>query len=196
MDPDYSPFPPVSVPITKTTISVQAPAQLCLEAASDFDNYLEWSRRNGMKSVRVLERDSRGRGRLVEFTAGTLGVDMRNVVEYRYPPDGASIEFRAASGDVIQRLEGRYTFAPSGPGLTTMSYELGIGFAFSLPDFAREQVGGAIARTALEELRHYIENRARRIQIMRRFSRGGGGGGGGGGQGGGTEADDVADPPK
>jgi hypothetical protein len=174
LNPSEAPFPPVTGPITITKVSVRAPPQLCLEIASDFEKYMEWSRGNGMKSVRVLERDARGRGVLVEFTAGTFGFDVRNVVAYRYPTDGASLEFRISSGDVIQRLEGRYTFTPAGPGITAMSYELGIGFAFNLPDFAREQIGGAIARTALEELRQYIENQARRIQIMRRFSRSGG----------------------
>jgi hypothetical protein len=171
-DTSEGPFPPIRGPVTSTTVSVRAPLQICFDSTADFDNYLEWSQRNGMKSVRVLDRDPRGRGLLVEFTAGALGVDVRNVVAYRYPADGASIEFRRHSGDVIERLEGRYTFAPVGPGETRMTYELGIGFAFSLPDFAREQIGGAIARTALEDLRRHIEARARRLQFRRRFGGG------------------------
>jgi hypothetical protein len=173
-DTSEGPFPPIQGPITTTTISVRAPLQICFDSASDFDNYLEWSQRNGMKSVRVLARDPRGRGLLVEFTAGAIGLDVRNVVAYRYPADGASIEFRLRSGDVIQRLEGRYTFASVGPGETKMTYELGIGFAFSLPDFAREQISGSIARTALDELRRHIEGRARRLQVRRRFGGGDG----------------------
>ena len=179
-DPSYSPFPPLRGPVSATTTTVRAPAQLCFECASDFDSYLEWSRRNGMKSVRVLERDARGRAALVEFVAGMLGFEARNVVAYRYPPAGTSIEFRS-TGDVIQRLEGRYTFAPLGPAETAMTYELGVAFAFALPDAVRDQIGEAIARTALEDLRRHIENRARLNQIRRRFEGGGGGRGGGGG---------------
>ena len=162
-DTSERPFPPIQGPISSTTVSVRAPLQICFDCASDFDNYLEWSQPNGMKAVRVLARDPRGRGSLVEFTTGKFGLNFRNVVAYRYPADGTSIEFRCQSGDVIQRLEGRYTFAPAGPGETRMTYELGVGFAFILPNFARNQISGAIARTALTELRRYIESKARRL---------------------------------
>ncbi len=38
-----------------------------------------------------------------------------------------------------------------------MTYELGVGFAFALPAFARARISGAIARTALADLRRHIE---------------------------------------
>ncbi|KAJ1490244.1 hypothetical protein T484DRAFT_3369004 [Baffinella frigidus] len=57
----------------------------------------------------------------------------------------------------MKTLAGRYEFAEISRGTTEVTYTLELEFGFTLPDFARQQIAGAIMRTALNALKMYCE---------------------------------------
>jgi ribosome-associated toxin RatA of RatAB toxin-antitoxin module len=86
---------------------------------------------------------------------------MLNVMEYSYEYPGQVI-FKSIEGDVMKRLEGRYIFKPDGTeAVTEVTYELDIEFGFPLPTMVRNQICGAIMRTALTAFKSHTETLSR-----------------------------------
>ena len=77
------------------------------------------------------------------MTAGKLGVDMLNTMEYTYDFPN-QVMFRSLEGDVMKTLDGRYVFAPveGKPSHTEVTYELALEFGFPLPSMVRTTVRG------------------------------------------------------
>lgn len=153
---DVSPSKAVS-----QSIWVDTSVEKCLVAASDLDTYMEWCRGGGMKKVDVLKRYEDGRAENVRFTAGAMGIDMVNVMEYEYDDANNTLSFRSLEGDVMKTLDGCYRFEEQGDG-TLVTYELLLGFGKKLPDFAIKAISGAIIRTALGALKKHLEQSDRR----------------------------------
>eukprot|EP00960_Hanusia_phi_P058421 763881-Hanusia_phi.AAC.1 len=141
----------------KQSIIVDASIDECYGAAADLDDYAAWCRKGGMKKVKVLDRNDDGLCSKVEFTAGKLGIDMVNIVEYSYDAPRL-VKFHSISGDIMKTLDG---FESLGGGDTKMTYELLLEFGFVIPEFARKQIVGAIMQTALESLKSHIEKKKR-----------------------------------
>ena len=82
------------------------------------------------------------------MTAGKLGVDMLNVMQYSYDFP-KQVMFTSLEGDVMKKLDGRYIFeaVPEEPSKTVVTYELTVDFGFPLPVMVRNQICGAIMRT-------------------------------------------------
>ncbi|EKX54803.1 hypothetical protein GUITHDRAFT_149861 [Guillardia theta CCMP2712] len=144
----------------KQSIIVDASIDECYGAAADLDDYATWCRKGGMKKVKVLDRNDDGMCSKVEFTAGKLGIDMVNVVEYSYEAPRL-VKFHSISGDIMKTLDGCFRFETLGGGDTKMTYELLLEFGFVIPEFARKQIVGAIMQTALESLKDHIEKKKR-----------------------------------
>jgi len=144
------------------TVIVEASMDECFQVASDLDNYRLWCRKGGMKKVNVLERLDCGKASKVEMTAGKLGVDMLNTMEYSYDYP-RQVLFKSVEGDVMKKLEGRYIFEPvaDAPHKTSVTYELDLEFGFPLPGMVRTQICGAIMRTALNAFKSHTETLSR-----------------------------------
>jgi len=142
----------------RKSVVVEASLEDCFRVASDLDSYTKWCSKGGMKKVIVLERNDENFVSKVQLTAGKLGVDMLNVMEYtyRYPSE---VSFKSIEGDVMKKLEGRYIFSVVGnePSKTEVTYELDLEFGFPLPGMVRTQICGAIMRTALNAFKLYAE---------------------------------------
>ena len=148
----------------RASIVIDRELEHCYNVAADLDNYMSWCRKGGMKEIEILQRlednmcplSGNGRADTVRFKAGKLGVDMLNVMQYGYHhPE--KVSFRSLEGDVMKKMVGCYEFKPTGAGATEVTYNLDLEFGFKLPDFARQQIMGAIMRTALNALKLYCE---------------------------------------
>ena len=76
-----------------------------------------------------------------QMTAGKLGVDMLNTMEYSYAEPNQVI-FNSIEGDVMKTLNGRYIFAEveGASSKTEVTYELALEFGFPLPEMVRSTV--------------------------------------------------------
>jgi len=76
-----------------------------------------------------------------QMTAGKLGVDMLNTMQYSYVTPNQVI-FNSIEGDVMKTLTGRYVFAEveGAPSKTQVTYELALEFGFPLPSMVRSTV--------------------------------------------------------
>lgn len=145
----------VLLEVLKQSVVVEANLEECYGVASNLDAYTRWCSKGGMKKVIVLERNEDELATKVQLTAGKLGVDMLNVMEYSYnfPHE---VAFKSIEGDVMKTLQGRYVFESSegSPEKTDVTYELSLEFGFPLPNMVRKQICGAIMRTALTAFKH------------------------------------------
>mmetsp|Transcript_60744 Transcript_60744/g.89028 ORF Transcript_60744/g.89028 Transcript_60744/m.89028 type:complete len:234 (+) Transcript_60744:197-898(+) len=142
----------------RKSVVVEAAMEHCFQVASDLDSYTKWCSKGGMKKVIVMERNEDNLASKVQLTAGKLGVDMLNVMEYSYISP-SEVSFNSIEGDVMKKLEGRYMFAAvaNEPSKTEVTYELDLEFGFPLPGMVRTQICGAIMRTALNAFKTYAE---------------------------------------
>ena len=148
----------------RASIVIDKDVDHCFNVAANLDSYMSWCRKGGMKEIEILNRledevcplSGNGRADTVRFKAGKLGVDMLNVMQYRYH-HSEKVSFRSLEGDVMKKLDGCYEVKPNGAGTTEVTYNLDLEFGFKLPDFARQQIMGAIMRTALNALKLYCE---------------------------------------
>ncbi|MEX0664568.1 MAG: SRPBCC family protein [Acidimicrobiia bacterium] len=136
-------------------ISVAAPPDRSWAVATDYERYPEWAK--DVKYAAVLERDSQGRGKLVEYRVAGLGRSIRYVLAYDYDEEPAAFSWALVEGDVLRRLDGRYGFEAEGPG-TRVSYDLVVDVAIPLPGLIKRRAAGMIVGTALRELKKEAES--------------------------------------
>lgn len=146
----------------RQTVVVEASMDHCFNVASNLDAYRQWCAKGGMKQVEVLLRNDDNLATKVKLTAGKLGVDMLNTMEYSYDYP-RQVLFKSVEGDVMKKLEGRYIFEPvaDAPHKTSVTYELDLEFGFPLPGMVRTQICGAIMRTALNAFKSHTETLSR-----------------------------------
>lgn len=145
-------------------IRVAAPADHCLEIALDFERYPEWAK--DVKAAKVIERDSEGRGRRVEFRAAALGKSIRYVLEYDFAELPDAFSWRFVEGDLLRRLDGTYRFQSEpavgagvghGADSTRVHYDLAVEVAVPLPGMLKRRAASLIMGNALKELKRHIE---------------------------------------
>lgn len=141
---------------TQGQIEIEATPPRVMAVIADYGAYPEWVQ--GMKSVRVLETDARGRGRLVAFHVSTAGIDARYTLAYTYAPRNGGVSWKSeeASG-AVKDVEGEYELRQT-PGGTMVSYRLRLDPAISLPGFLRRQAEKTIVTSALANLKTRVEN--------------------------------------
>jgi ribosome-associated toxin RatA of RatAB toxin-antitoxin module len=105
------------------SIEISATPARCFAIAADLDRVPEWH--GAMTGIKVLERDSDGRGTLVdsEIDASVARVRMRLRFTYDEP---TGLRWTRQSGD-LQSLDGSWRFQERGDGLTLATYTLEIG---------------------------------------------------------------------
>lgn len=134
---------------------VRATPERCFEAVVDFESYSLWA--EDIKDVKVLQRDTEGRGTSVMFRAAAFGRSTTYVLDYDYSKAPAEVSWVQSEGDLTARLDGDYVFEPSGDGETDVRYDLLVELRVPMPGFVRRRAEGRITHTALEELKEWIE---------------------------------------
>ena len=134
---------------------VQAPLEACFAAAADVDRYQEWCH-HGLKKLLVLERDDGTLlAKTIKMDVGKFGIRAVSTLEMDYPaPHGSQIRFTCTKGEAIPRIDATYSFVPEpgSPTATRITYQLGLCFAFAIPDLICDNFVDTIVTTALEML--------------------------------------------
>jgi ribosome-associated toxin RatA of RatAB toxin-antitoxin module len=137
-------------------IRVDAPPARCFEVATDFEQYPTWAR--DVKEAKVVERDGDGQGTKVEFRAAAMGRTIRYVLAYDYTDAPGAFSWVLDEGDMLRRLDGRYTFDPDGDA-TRVTYDLAVELSVPLPGLIKRRAAGLIMGSALKELKRAVERR-------------------------------------
>ncbi len=140
--------------------TINASPERCFAIASDFAGYPAWA--HDVKQATVLSLDADGRGNEVEYRAAAMGRSVSYVLRYNYGSNPLRLSWRLMRGDIVNRLEGEYEFAPveGDPNLTEVTYHLVVDLAMSLPGFVKRRAEARIMHTALDELKAAAERDA------------------------------------
>jgi ribosome-associated toxin RatA of RatAB toxin-antitoxin module len=132
---------------------IRATPQACFDALTDFERLPEWQ--GAVRGVRVLARDERGRGSIVEYE-----VDARvRTVRYRLrqiydEPRRLASEY--LGGD-FRDFCGEWRFEPVGDGHTRAELDLRIDPGRLVPGLLRGVIADAVMRRALRDLKTRLE---------------------------------------
>ena len=133
---------------------IRTTPQACFDALTDFERLPEWQ--GAVRDVRVLERDERGRGSVVEYE-----VDARvKMVRYRLrqiydEPRRLASEY--LGGD-FRDFCGEWRFETAGPGRTRAELDLRIDPGRLVPGLLRGIIADAVMRRALRDLKAHLES--------------------------------------
>lgn len=129
------------------------------EVITDYAAYPHWA--TNVKEVEVQRLDEDGRAGLVAYRAAAMGRSAAYVLEYFYGTNPLRVSWRLAQGDLVRRLDGRYVLVAldddaAGPR-TEVTYELEVDVSMPMSGFLRRRAETRILRTALEDLRSWVE---------------------------------------
>jgi len=102
------------------SIEVDAPIAACWAVAVDVESAPEWQQ--GMKTMRVLERDVDGRPSLCETTADAKVKDVTTQVQFSYS-EPTRVAWTQVKGD-LKRLDGAWELEDLGGDRTRVTYTL------------------------------------------------------------------------
>ncbi len=132
---------------------IGAPPQACFDALTDYERLPEWQ--GAVRAARVLKRDDRGRGAIVEYE-----VDARiKRVHYRLrqvydEPHRLGSEY--LGGD-FRDFAGEWRFAPLDGNRTRAELDLRIDPGLFVPGPVRRAIAHAVMGRALDDLKRHLE---------------------------------------
>ena len=139
-------------------------AERIFEVITDYESYPEWA--TNVKEVEVKRLDEDGRAGLVAYRAAAMGRSAAYVLEYFYGTNPMRVSWRLAEGDLVRRLDGRYLLTPLDPDAagprTEVTYELEVDVSMPMSGFLRRRAESRILRSALDDLRSWVEDGSRR----------------------------------
>ncbi len=141
---------------TAETMVVAGTPQRCLEVVADVEAYPRWVA--DVKQVEVLERDGAGRPAVVHFRAGAFGRSTSYVLAYDWSLAPEEVSWIQKDGDLTNRLDGRYRFAPRSDGTTEVRYELSVELRVPIPGFVKRRAEGHILHAAVRDLKARVES--------------------------------------
>jgi uncharacterized protein YndB with AHSA1/START domain len=136
------------------TADIAAPREAVYAALTDYETLPSWQ--GALRSCRVLERDARGRGAVVEYE-----VDARvRTVRYRLRQiyDEPSRLGSAYLGGDFRDFSGEWRFTERPGGGTHVELDLKIDPGRFIPGPVRSLIADAVMRRALADLRTYAES--------------------------------------
>jgi ribosome-associated toxin RatA of RatAB toxin-antitoxin module len=132
---------------------IDAPPQACFDALIDYESLPRWQ--GTVREVRVLERDERGRGSVVEYVVDARVKTVRYTLRQIYDePRRVGSEY--LGGD-FRDFAGEWRFEPRGDGGTHVELDLRIDPGRFLPRALRGVVADAVMRRALSDLKRFVE---------------------------------------
>ena len=145
----------MSESVTEHRVIAASPAEI-LDAIINVDVYPEWQR--DVQSVEVLDRDAQGRPARARFVVDARLFTATYTLDYTYTDD--AVRWELVSSDQLRELDGGYTVTDGGDGTSTVTYELRVDPAISVPRFMRRAAAEKIVRSALDNLRQRVESTA------------------------------------
>jgi ribosome-associated toxin RatA of RatAB toxin-antitoxin module len=136
------------------SLEIRATPQACFDAMTDFERLPSWQ--GSVKSVRVLERDSSGRGTVIEFEVDARFKRVRYRLRQVYD-EPARIGSEYLAGD-FRDFAGEWRFVAVGGGRTRAELDLRIDPGRFVPGPVRAAIGDAVMRRALSDLKRYLDS--------------------------------------
>jgi ribosome-associated toxin RatA of RatAB toxin-antitoxin module len=132
---------------------IRATPQACFDALTDFERLPEWQ--GAVRDVRVLERDDRGRGSVVEYEVDARFKTVRYRLRQIYDePTRVASEY--LGGD-FRDFRGEWRFEPAGADGTHAELDLHIDPGRFVPGLLRGAIADAVMRRALSDLKAFVE---------------------------------------
>ena len=140
---------------TERMVVSASPAR-CFEVSSDLASYPSWAA--DIKAVTIDERDAEGRASLVTFRAAAFGRSTSYTLAYDYSEAPGVLAWVQTEGDITNKLDGRYVFAPTADGGTEVTYHLEVEMKVPLPGFIKMRAQSRIMSIALRDLKARVES--------------------------------------
>ena len=137
----------------EVTVEVAATPAQCFEVILDFERYPRWS--SAISQARILERDAKGVGRIVEFQLDAKVKTIRYVLEYAYKKP-SQLTWKSIDGDV-ESVEGAYRFRKLDAHRTEASCRQQIALGFWLPGPLRKLAERTALTQSVTEFRDEVE---------------------------------------
>jgi ribosome-associated toxin RatA of RatAB toxin-antitoxin module len=134
-------------------IDIAATPQACFDALIDYERLPDWQ--GTVREVRVLERDTRGRGSVVEYVVDVRVKTVRYTLRQLYDEPGR-VGSEYLGGD-FRDFAGEWRFEDTGPGRTHAELDLRIDPGRFVPRVVRTAISDAVMRRALSDLKSYVE---------------------------------------
>jgi ribosome-associated toxin RatA of RatAB toxin-antitoxin module len=194
--PAAAPPPPPAQPAQPPPVAPQPPPAVASSASTDqgtvekemivanrsvddvfavvagFDDYPKWV--TGLQKVETLERDkTTGRGSVVQFTAGAMGLSISYTLQYTVHTgndDDLVLAWQSIAGGV-KSIEGSYHLSPvdgngsrgaelgetTSRGGTRVRYKLNVDTGFKMPWMLKRTATSLVVGAALPDLKRYLE---------------------------------------
>ena len=135
---------------------IRTSREQCFDILTDFERYPEWAA--DVKEVVVAERDASGRPSVVRYRAAAFGRSTGYTLRYDYDDAPQRLSWVEVEGDITDKLDGVYEFAPvDGGEATEVTYHLEAEVRIPLPSFVKRRAAVMITHTALRELKARVE---------------------------------------
>lgn len=119
----------------------------------DFEDYPAWVQ--GMREVRVVERDGQGRPAQVHFELEATPIKDAYTLAYDYAAPEV-LRWHLTEGRMLRAMEGSYELAATG-SQTEVTYRLAVDVAIPMIGMLRRKAEKVIIDTALKGLKKRVE---------------------------------------
>ena len=134
-------------------IEIEGSPQECFAALLDYESFPEWQR--SVKSVDVLSRDDKGRGKEVEFEIDAKVRSIRYTLDYSYE-EPHLVTWRYVDGDV-KDVDGEFVLEDRGDGTTLATYALRLDAGVWLPGKLASMLSDQVMQGAMDDLKRRVE---------------------------------------
>lgn len=140
---------------TTSSITIAAAPERVMGVIADFAAYPEWAEQ--ISTVEVLAAGPDGRAERVRFTMDAGPIKDSYTLDYEWAPDGLSVRWTLAKGQMQRSQDGSYTLAVLPDG-TDVTYALSVDLAIPMIGMLRRKAEKVIIDTALKGLKRRVES--------------------------------------
>jgi ribosome-associated toxin RatA of RatAB toxin-antitoxin module len=130
---------------------IEAPAQECFDALTDYERLHEWQR--AVRCARVVARE--GEADVVEYEVDAKVTTLRYRLRQTY--DVPRLIDSEYAGGSLRSMSGRWTFEPLGAGRTLATVQIEADPGRWVPGPVKRVIEDALLRRAVEDLRRHVE---------------------------------------
>ena len=139
---------------TTSSITIGADPEHVMAVIADFAAYPEWA--DQVKSVEILDTDTRGPPERVRFQMDAGPIKDSYTLDYTWAPDGRSVSWTLVKGQIQKAQNGSYVLVGR-DGRTTVTYSLAVDLNIPMIGMLRRKAEKVIIDTALKGLKRRVE---------------------------------------
>lgn len=141
---------------TISEITIDADPKTVMAVIADFAAYPEWA--DQVKSVEILAPGTDGLAERVRFTMDAGPIKDTYTLDYDWAPDGLSVRWTLAKGQMQKAQDGSYTLTPLDDARQTrVTYSLSVDLNIPMIGMLRRKAEKVIIDTALKGLKRRVE---------------------------------------